>query len=146
MLVLPDGVLFARGRARFTDDLPSGQEQTPKIYIKLEAQALDGLIVAQLDTGSSWTVLDVEVAEAMDLLDGDGEVASMATRFGRLTGRLERTQIRIVADEGDSLEIDATVWVSREWPAGNFIGYAGLLERVRFAVDPSTNTIYFGPA
>lgn len=146
MLKLPDGLHFSLGSARFADALPAGQEQTAKIYIKLEAEALGGLIVAQLDTGSPWSVLHVEVAEAMNLLDGQGEIATLQTRFGPLSGRLERTQIRIVADEGRSLDIDATVWVSREWPAGNFVGYSGLLERVRFAVDPGTNTFHFGPA
>ena len=145
MLALPDGVPFAVGRARFADELPSGEEQTAKIYIKIEPQAFGHLIVAQLDTGSSWSILHVEVAEAMNLLDGQGEVVLLRTRFGPLTGRLVRTPISIIADEGSSLDIDATVWVSRDWPAGSFIGYGGLLERVRFAVDPGTNQFYFGP-
>ena len=114
MLALPDGAPFTVGRARFADELPSGEEQTAKIYIKIEAQALGGFIVAQLDTGSSWSILHVEVAEAMNLLDGRGQVARLQTRFGLLLGHLERTQIRIVADEGNSLDIDSTVWVSRE--------------------------------
>jgi len=145
MLTLPGGAQFALGRARFADELPSGQEQTAKIYVKLEAQALGGRIVAQLDTGSAWSVLHAEVAEAMNLLDGRGEIVTLRTRFGSFEGRLERIPLTIVADEGASLDIDATVWVSRDWPAGNFIGYAGLLERVRFAVDPGTNNFYFGP-
>jgi hypothetical protein len=50
----------------------------------------------------------------------------------------------LVSHEGDSIEIEATVFVSREWPSGNFIGYAGLLERIRFAIDPASNSFFFG--
>ena len=49
------------------------------------------------------------------------------------------TQIGIIADDGDTLSVGATVFVSPEWTGHNFIGYAGLLERIQFAVDPSDN-------
>jgi hypothetical protein len=54
-------------------------------------------------------------------------------------------RLGLVADNGESLSIEATVWVSREWTGGNFLGYGGLLERIRFAVDPANNLFYFGP-
>ncbi len=69
----------------------------------------------------------------------------MSTRMGPVRGRLERTQIELVADEGDGLSIDATVFVSPDWSGDNFIGYSGFLERIRFGVDPSDNYFYFGP-
>ncbi|HKI06536.1 MAG TPA: hypothetical protein VKK31_31460 [Thermoanaerobaculia bacterium] len=40
--------------------------------------------------------------------------------------------------------LDATVLVSQDWFGGSFIGYEGLLQRIRFAVDPETNLFYFG--
>jgi len=52
--------------------------------------------------------------------------------------------LTLLADEGESFELDTTLFASREWSLGNFIGYAGFLERIRFAVDPSTNDFYFG--
>ena len=52
--------------------------------------------------------------------------------------------VRLVADEGEDLDIEATMFLSPDWPGGNFIGYEGLLERIRFAVDPETNLFYFG--
>src|SRR2546425_8452063 len=112
MLQLPDGTPFAVGHARFADRLPEGEE-TAKVYVKIQPQALGDLIVAQVDTGAAWSIFHVEVADAMNLLDGEGEAVPLRTRFGRLTGRLERLQIIIVADEGTSLNVDATVWVSR---------------------------------
>ena len=50
----------------------------------------------------------------------------------------------LVADEGDSVEVDSTVFVSVNGPAGNFIGYTGFLERIRFAIDPQDNAFIFG--
>ena len=89
--------------------------------------------------------LDSQVAEELSLLNGQGEPTTISTRLGGFSGRLERTRISIVADEGESLNVEATVWVSPDWPGHSFLGYGGLLERIRFAVDPSDNTFYFGP-
>jgi hypothetical protein len=36
------------------------------------------------------------------------------------------------------------VLVSAEWLAPTFLGYMGLLERIRFAIDPQANQFYFG--
>lgn len=36
------------------------------------------------------------------------------------------------------------MWVSPEWRRGNFLGYEGFLNRIRFAIDPSDNSFYFG--
>jgi hypothetical protein len=58
-------------------------------------------------------------------------------------------QLTLLADEGDSLDVDAAVFVATgdEYPVGrSFLGYAGLLERIRFALDPQTNQFYFGAA
>ncbi|MBI2219133.1 MAG: hypothetical protein HYU51_17765 [Candidatus Rokubacteria bacterium] len=144
MLLRPDGSEFTTGRSRYSDHAPASQETTAKVFVKISTEALAGPIVAQLDTGAAWSMLDAEVAEAMALLGGDGEPKRISTRLGPVDGRLTRTSLEIVADDGDSLTVEATVWVSPEWNGGNFLGYAGLLERVRFAVDPSDNSFYFG--
>ena len=73
-----------------------------------------------------------------------GPPTDLSNRSRTIHGKLIRTPLTILADEGDSLEVDATVFISSEWQHGNFLGYAGLLERIRFAVDPQTNGFYFG--
>ena len=140
-----DGTAFAIGRTRFLDEDPVNREKSPKIYVKIEPGDFGSPVLAQLDTGAPWSILESQIAEEMALFGGQGQPTSLETRFGRITGYLERTKITILADEGESVEIEATVFVSREWPAGSFLGYAGLLERVRFAVDPQQNLFYFGP-
>ncbi len=61
-----------------------------------------------------------------------------------MRGALYREALRISADEGEPLDVEATVFVSPDWPGPSFIGYQGLLQRIRFAVDPETNLFYFG--
>jgi len=144
MLKMSDGRLFAEGRVRFLDEIPEREKGTAKIYVKIEPGDIGLTILAQVDTGAAWSILTPEVAEEMSLLDEQGEPIRLSSRFGTIDGHLKRTKIIILADEGDSVEVAATVFVSKMWPAGNFLGYGGLLERVRFAVDPQQNFFYFG--
>lgn len=140
-----DGTAFATGRMRFLDEDPGSSEKSAKIYVKIEPGDFGSPVLAQLDTGAAWSILEPQVAEEMALFDGQGQPTTLDTRFGRINGSLQRTKITILADDGESIEFEATVFVSRQWPAGSFLGYAGLLERVRFAVDPQQNFFYFGP-
>lgn len=146
MLLHPDGTLFAIGRSRFSDDAPVAEEETAKIYVKVLPEGLETVILAQVDTGSAWSVLARDYAEALALLDGEGELIPLSTRYGRIRGRLEKATFTIMADEGESLEVrEATVFVSRDWPGVTFLGYSGLLERLCFAFDPQQYFFYFGP-
>jgi hypothetical protein len=88
--------------------------------------------------------VQTEVAEALGLLGRDGEPASITSRHGEHQGKLVRVTAELVAEEGTSVQLESTVFVSDDWPAGTFIGYYGLLERVRFAVDPEQNQFHFG--
>ena len=97
-----------------------------------------------LDTGAAWSVLNAELAGSLELFDRDGEAVTISSRLGAVQGKLVRAKTTLVADDGDSLDVDSTVFVSREWPAGNFIGYTGFLERIRFAIDPRDNAFIFG--
>lgn len=139
-----DGTAFAIGRTRFLNQDPVNPEKSPKVYVKIEPGDFGSPILAQLDTGAAWSILESQIAEAMALFHGQGQPTRLSTRFGPIDGYLERTKITILADEGESIEVEATVFVSKRWLGGSFLGYAGLLERVRFAVDPQQNFFYFG--
>jgi hypothetical protein len=145
MLVRQNGTPFTVGRSRFLDRASGSHEPAAKIFVKIEPESLGVVILAQLDTGAPWSILEPEVADALSLLNGEGAPARISTRRGEFDGRLQRTRLSIVADEGESLGVEATVWVSPEWPERSFLGYGGLLERIRFAVDPDDNSFYFGP-
>jgi len=138
------GTSFTVGRAKFDDTAPWAADQNPKIYVKITPWDLqDTILLAALDTGAPWSILDAEVAENLNLLDGTGEVVRVTTWKGRIEGRLERIGVRLHADEGDSLDFEATFLIVRDW-RGNFLGYGGLLQHIRFAVDAAHNFVYFG--
>ena len=141
-----DGEDFTCGRSRFADRLPEGEEPTAKIYVKIIPGNLEFPVLAQLDTGAPWSVLAPEIADAVGVLNKAGEPLTLQTRLGRLEGRLVKVSLTIVADEGDSLNMESSVFVSQQWPNGkNFLGYSNLLDSIRFALDPQANHFYFGP-
>jgi len=138
------GKNFTTGRAKFRDQSPGAGELTAKILVKIEFPTLRGRWLAQLDTGSAYSMLDIEVARALRMLDGDGEPVRIHTRLGLILGRLERVPLILVAEEGISLEVDTTFLVSPDWPGKTFLGYTGFLDKLRIALDPLVNDFYFG--
>ena len=139
-----DGTILV-GKARFLDADPAITSETARIYLRVVAPPNDFSFVAQFDTGAAWTVFDPQLTEALNADPLDGDAVTLSTRLGQFTGRLARATLRLLADEGDSVDVEATIFVCPEWPAGrNFVAYTGTLERVRFAVDPAQNEIYYG--
>ena len=143
MLERWDGSVFATGRAAYLDRDPSGRSQAARIHVNVRFDE-DLLILAVLDTGAEWSVVETEIANALGLLEQDGEAVTLSSRLGQHDGKLVRVSAELVAEEGDSIQVESTVFVCDTWPAGTFVGYNGLLERVRFAVDPDSNVVFFG--
>ncbi len=137
---------FTTGFAQYFDDGLDAREPTPKVYVRISFPVHERHIpsLAQLDTGAAWSVLQRDIAEELGLLDGTGELVRMQTAAGTLHGRLERVPLRLLADQGSSLEIQATFFVSSRWNGGTFLGYSGLLDRLRIALDCPRNLFYFG--
>jgi hypothetical protein len=141
-----NGQDFTTGSAKFLDEETEFREPTPKVYVRIELPGLKSWsqALAQLDTGAAWSVLRSDIAEELGLLDGIGELVKMQTVTGNLEGRLERIPLILVADQGTSLEIQATFFVSPQWNGGIFLGYSGLVDRLRIALDCPRNLFYFG--
>src|SRR5260370_121885 len=97
---------FTGGRAKFEDSAPWAAEPTAKIYVKVtpEPENLNVILLALVDTAAPWSLLDAEVAENLNLLNGEGERKTVKTWRGDVDGRLERISLRLHADEGDSLD------------------------------------------
>lgn len=124
---------------------PNSTRRDAKVYVRISAGAPAFTTLAMLDTGSTYSVLDADVADLIGAFDEAGAPAvDLATRHGLLRGTLVRRRIWLLAEEGDSLEVDATFWVAREWRYGHFLGYTGFLQRIRFALDPQSNQLFFG--
>jgi hypothetical protein len=70
--------------------------------------------------------------------------ASLQSRFGTIRGEWIRVPLILLASEGDELPVEATWFVSADWPGPLVIGWKGCLERLRFALDPGHESFYFG--
>lgn len=122
------------------------REPTAKVYLKVRFDGIERLVLAQLDTGAPWSVLAPDIAEELGLLGQPGGRVRLRTSFGVKDGILVRIPLKLMADEGDSLDIDGSFFVTPDWPEGmTFLGYSGLLDSIRFALDPQVNDFYFGP-
>ena len=101
-----------------------------------------------VDTGAPWCVLNpLEFEKIADQAEPIEEVTDrpLNIRGNSYTGCLCRLSIWLPALLGESLEVDATVFVpDEEWFYPNFIGLDGFLNRIRFAVDPKNNLFFFG--
>lgn len=144
MLNFADGTSFTSGHAKYLDQGAQAGEGSAKIFVRIAPEGFGGPVLAQLDTGAAWSVLNAEIAEALGLLGGDGEQIKIGTREGVVDGRLEDATLTLLAQHGESVVVNARVFVSREWQGQTFLGYMGLLERIRFALDPQANDFYFG--
>ena len=138
------GESFTCGRARFVDFSGKVREPTAKIFIKILVSDWPEPVLTQLDTGAAWSVLEPEIASEIGVLDGSGEPERLVTRAGIMSGRLVTVPITFLADEGLSIDIEGTFFGDPHWPFGSFIGYTGLLDSIRFALDPPRNDFYFG--
>ena len=57
----------------------------------------------------------------------------------------------LLATAGESLTFEATAFVpeldhGETWPLPSYLGWQGCLDRIRFAIDPVDEVVYFGAA
>lgn len=97
-----------------------------------------------LDTASEWCVLPVNIATELGYSFGPtSDTSLLHTRFGLIHGRLERMDIRLPAEDGSDLTVDATCFISEDWTGPLVIGWRGFLERIHFALDTTEELFYF---
>jgi hypothetical protein len=136
---------FVQGRAKYADYAPDPSEPTAKIYVNVRFAGLDDNHVAQLDTGAAWSVLSPRVVKDLGIGGWGAGRVRLSTRFGVYEGHLVRVPLTLIADQGESLETEGVFFVCRDWPVDQtFLGYTGLLDKIRFALDPQENDFYFG--
>jgi hypothetical protein len=107
---------------------------------------MENPVLAMLDTGAPWCMFNPQVGEYIQRnFEPVSDTVLLSTRIGTFSGSLYRVPLIFTAIESEQVDIDATVFVSPHWAGGNFLAYEGLLQRIRFAVDPEENLFYFGP-
>ena len=93
---------------------------------------------AMLDTGAHWSVLPHDVAEELGVSLEGRELQTYSTRHGPVRGVLVTHSVRVGAREGDGIDVEATWFVSDDWPDPPplIVGWNGFLERIAFGCDP----------
>jgi hypothetical protein len=129
------------GGVRYYSDYLSEQQL---LFVAVPCLVDEQPIIALLDTGSQWCILPAETAAVLGYAGlAVPSETRFSTRFGILSGRLERIPIRFPAQEGEAVEVEATWFLSEDWMGPPVIGWKGCLERLRFALDPSEEWFYF---
>jgi hypothetical protein len=150
LLRFPDDEVFAVGATAYRYSPATPQDNTNRIIIPIIVE-FDQQILTQavLDTGAPYAILSPDVAEAAGFTS-DQAIARifMNVRGKRLEGSLTRLSITLQATQGVDLTVDTTAFIpDSQFAWGDFpsfVGLSGFLERVRFAIDPNTDTFYFG--
>jgi hypothetical protein len=136
---------FVQGRTKFFDQAPALPEPTAKIYVRVGFPGQSDTYLAQLDTGAAWSILPTNIARTLGISSNLRRTMRLSTRFGVYLGGIVRLPFTFVADDGESLDTEGTFFLADDWPWPIvFLGYSGLLDKIRFALDPQKNHFYFG--
>lgn len=140
---------WSNGAKKYLADYKAG----PSLYniaISCQLGRLDTEEIVMLDTGSTWSVINDEIAKIISGdLSGSLDQTKIQTRLGKFNGNLHRLNITLKADWGDDLSVECTVLVLKGWKGPIVLGYKGFLENINFAVEPAISledipTFYFG--
>jgi len=126
------------------------QENTPLVVLAI---AIEGIVVeAIVDTGGVYLLCHPRLARQLDI-DASQAVSPVIELLFRgvfLQGRLHRLSLTLLAEAGENLGFEATAFVPEQYEEEGWgdmpsiLGFYGCLERIRMAIDPVTETFYFG--
>lgn len=142
-------LLFSTGQSFATGAAPYLYETRADAKLSLQVQIEGVTTTAVIDTGAPYLICNPELASQIDFSRlATLEATQIRTHIGLVQGQLFRMGVMLLAEEGNTLELQATAFVpdpSRWAKNPSFLGFYGCLERVRFAVDPESEKFYFGP-
>jgi hypothetical protein len=149
-LALVGGGLWSRSGAKYSVEEPSTKGLLVVAVRCRFGDAVD-TYKALLDTGAQYSVIGGDTAEVVgDQATPVHAPMTMSTRLGKITGQLHRLDVTLVADDGQDLRVESTVLLCPEWGGPIVLGYLGLLDRLRIALDPGVTGgnewFYFGEA
>jgi hypothetical protein len=150
LLAFGDGESFATGAIEYVYQPATPGEITSRILLPVRVAGVP--LTAIVDTGAPYVVCTPRFADMTDLNSLTPlERQTILIRGSWIRGNLYRLGLKFPAEIGEVLEIEVTAFVpDREWEdvwgdLPSFIGMGGCLERIRFAIDPGSDTFYFGP-
>lgn len=142
---------LASGEAFATGECPCriGEARSGDLLTRLMIPIRLGEITtdAVLDTGGAYLIIHPELALELGLEPKDGlSGLRLSVRGSSIEGVLHRYPVTIPATAGASLTFEATVFVPSHWDLPAYLGWHGCLERLRIAVDPIAELLFFGAA
>jgi hypothetical protein len=148
LLNFTNGESFATGASRYAYRPATAGESTNRIILTVEV--VGNPTEAVVDTGAPYVVLAPRIARLAGFNPAFAlRRETMLIRGMRLDGSIDLLNITLLATLfGENLDVNATVFVPDaeefwgDFPS--FIGLGGFLERICFAINPSTDTFYFG--
>lgn len=148
-LFFGSGENFAVGAIPYSYRPENPNLSIPKLYLQVQIEGQE--IEALVDTGAQFFICPSDKANYLNL-DENHAIGqeTLNIRGNRITGALHRVVLTFQADEGEGLSLEVTAFVptvAEEYGLGDipcFLGMFCCLERLRFAIDPSTETFYFG--
>lgn len=147
-LLRSDGTLFACGAVTFAYRPATASDRTNRIIIPIEIESISTYAV--VDTGAPYFVCAPEITSQFNF----NAVSSLGPsqlqiRGHDVHGHLHRLTLRLIADDGESIDIDATAFVpvTDEWPGGLpcFLGLNECMDRMHVGIDPEHEMFHFGP-
>lgn len=149
MLSYSNGGDFSVGSAPYAYLPVTERDQHNRITIEVEVGGFPTR--AMIDTGGVFLICSGEMSRQINLHWGQGQATRpLLWRNLRLDGELNRVTVAIPAMVGNSVNIDATVFIPDErsledWPIEYpcVLGMDRCLDRLRFAIEPGPDTFYF---
>jgi hypothetical protein len=150
-LFLANSEAFASGAARYDYRAATIAETSPRIILTIAVG--NYRTAAFVDTGGIYFICTPPFARRLRLDPGQGLPSSERIRWRGETfrGSLYRLPLTLPASDGFPLTVEVTAFVPQMRPTEIWndelpcvLGLQGCLERLRFAVDPATETFYFG--
>jgi hypothetical protein len=142
------GQPFATGEAPWEARFALAGDRLTRLFVQVEVEGQRTSAV--VDTGGAYLILNPEVADRLRL----GRHAlihrdRLVIRGIACNGTVHRVPITLLATAGEPLTFGATAFVpelehGETWPLPSYLGWQGCLDRIRFAVDPRDEVVYFG--
>lgn len=148
-LLFTNGNLFVKAWTPYEYRPATNSDLTNRIIIPIEIEGFP--TSAFIDTASPYVVCSPEVAEVINIDPSTSiEQISYNIRGNRLRGGIHRLSITLLAQQGNPLSIESSVFVPYHidkdvWDSyPTVLGLITFLELLRFAVDSFEEKFYFG--
>lgn len=146
LLTFADQSSFATGAASYDYNPAPGSDTSARVV--LEVVIAGQPTTALLDTGAPYLVCSPALVEVLRLAPGAALAHhTMLIRGYKVRGGLHRVALTIPAKEGTELSLEVMAFVpapDEPFSFPSFLGFTGCLEWIRFAIDPFSQTFYFG--